>query len=133
MRVSTPPDLADAPRALREFANVVGLAVATDIIRHYDGQQLYVPHRIAPEHPLMGLVKAPDLVAQLERELGGARFDVSGLQYLRRVERDAKIIAQLNTGRAASAIAKTFGISARYVRKIRQRRDLSGTSSSVKR
>lgn len=83
----------------------------------WGGQPLYVPTRLAPDHPIAGMLgtRAARILVEL---YGGNTITVPMGAARRRHHRDRAIVQMADAGLSTAAIARRVGLHARHVRRI---------------
>jgi len=112
----TEADLHLLPPSMQWLVKTVGLpAVLMLVKKHGGGAPLYVPVKVAPDHPLLHLLGGPAFTT-LVAEYGGSHIEIA------RCEKAVRtlIYRQIRTDRAAGVtqdtVARRYGYTVRTVR-----------------
>lgn len=100
---------------LGDVTLVIGTAAAARLARAFGGRRLYVPATPSADDRISRLIGL-DAAVRLARKFGGERVLIPADP--ERAVRRARIVAMRRRGWSASEIARTTGVSERYVFKV---------------
>lgn len=112
-----PATLDSLPASIRDVAEAVGVRLALKLIELFGGLDLYVPHTLREDHPLMAL--GADDASALCEALGGETIYVPRMAAGPRRTGDVANLAA--AGRTRAQIARALGITQRHVRRLARR------------
>lgn len=101
------------PASLVEIAEAIGITPTLMLVQAYGGVGCYVPHTLDATHAISQAI-GPDAAYKLARSFGGSKLDVPVLAVAR--QKKAQIARAEGT---TSEVARFFGVTARWVRMIR--------------
>jgi uncharacterized protein (DUF433 family) len=106
------------PGILREFADLIGLPATLRLVESYGGVRLYVPQRLAEDHPLALLIGA-SAARQLADVYGGEEhFDIPRAVAIARQVRNRRLREERDRGMSHRDLALKYGLTERQVRNI---------------
>ncbi|MYM32241.1 hypothetical protein GTP58_28305 [Duganella sp. CY15W] len=110
--------LADLPQQLRHITEVVGLAAALTLVKHFGGVRLYVPLGMTQDHTLTRLI-GYEAACKLSAEFGGMNhFDIPRAAKALRVVRNREIIEKFISGNSLRTLAFDYVMTERQIQKI---------------
>lgn len=114
----------ELPASAQEIADVIGRERALFLIGQLPRSpsrkwraNLYVPKRVTPDHPLVGMVGWID-ANKLVREFGGMILQPSNCSYLAREHRAREVRRMHAEGVRLADIAEAVGLTERQIRNI---------------
>lgn len=105
------------PPQLREIAELIGLAAATELVSAYGGTRLYIPSQPGPDHVFVRTFGAA-AADRLARARGGTYIDVPRCVASVRAARDRAIVHDGMAGATQRELARRYGMTERNVRLI---------------
>lgn len=105
---------------------LLGEERAKALLQQFGGNELYIPARLAKDHPIaqaIGLIG----MACLCREFGGCRIDLPNAS--RKEGKKVRIMELIDQGLGSPEIARITGVTARYVRLVKKDYIRSATAS----
>jgi hypothetical protein len=102
---------------VEELLLCIGYRPTMELLQGWGGRKLYVPHDIPPDHPL-SMRLGPYLSGRIAALYGGSTLELPQVTGALRESRNQEIRRRYLAGESKAEIAKSFGLSARMVRKI---------------
>lgn len=116
MTAGRPPEMPERlPASLVDVAEALGLDVAAALMRLYGGQEIELPRRPRPDHPVI-VALGPDAGYALCHYLSGQRIYVPHGRQRRSARRD--VLTLQAAGRSRREIAILLGLSQRHIRRM---------------
>ena len=114
-------EIGELTGVLREVAEEAGLTAALCLARVFGGTKVYVPHRVAPDHPLAEAAGAA-AAGYLSKSYGGEFVLIPLGSDVQDAARRRAIRERLAAGRSHQAIARELKCHIRTVEREAQRR-----------
>lgn len=107
-------DVSLLPPTLAEMVEVIGLAATLKLADRFGGAQLWIPGRLTAEHPLVYLLGRKTAQALADRYALN-RLNIPKADRATKAARDGEIRRRYAGGEKASALAREFDLTERWV------------------
>lgn len=106
------------PGVWHEIKVVTGEEGAANLVAHYGGTRLYIPHTSKTDHLLCQLI-GQEAAQKLSYEFAGMSVDIPRAAQMLIAQRNGLIAADRATGMSQRQLALKYGLTERTIRKIK--------------
>lgn len=108
---------ANYPGQFQELRDMIGEEKTAILVQYIGGVRLYIPSSLHTKHALIAWLGA-DVAQQVCAEFGGLSVEIPRLEALRRADRNAQIISDMEAGLSQRNAALKYHMTERNIRNI---------------
>lgn len=105
------------PGQFQELRDMIGEEKTAILVQYIGGVRLYIPSSLHTKHALIAWLGA-DVAQQVCAEFGGLSVEIPRLEALRRADRNAQIISDMEAGLSQRSAALKYRMTERNIRNI---------------